>query len=117
MLHLVNRMGRGGRVQVAKAIGKSPDYISRMLYPKDKAGHKGIGEDTADLLDSVYPGWQVPKNAAHEPQLVYQAKKCNWPFLSVSEDEWLSIPEAERRVLERQIKAMVPTDTENIKTG
>lgn len=50
LLALVTTLGYGGRATVAKAIGKSPDYISRMLYPPGKPGYKRIGEDTADLI-------------------------------------------------------------------
>lgn len=120
LIRLVDSMGRGGRVAVAKAIDKTPDYVSRMLYPFDKKGFKRIGEDTADLITKAFPGWQfessveiqtsqVNRIQAAEPSAKYGNPP--WPFAAVSESEWSSIPITTRAVIERQIKALVPCPT------
>lgn len=52
---LADQLGRGGIRSIAEKIGKDANYVSRMLYPADKKGSKGIGEDTALLLARAYP--------------------------------------------------------------
>lgn len=52
---LVDSIGRGGIAAVANAIGKSPSYVSRMLYPPGKPGFKRIGEDSLEPLANAYP--------------------------------------------------------------
>jgi hypothetical protein len=123
LLDLVQQMGRGGRVRVAAAINKSPDYIARMLYPKDKAGHKGIGEDSVDLLDKAFPNWRAKKTTCHDPitKAIYAVREPeppsitekDWPFKTVKKAEWLSIPEATRLVIEQQVRAMIPQSDAN----
>lgn len=54
---LVESLGRGGVARVAEAIGKTPDYVSRMLFEWDKPGKKGISEDSATMLERSFPGW------------------------------------------------------------
>lgn len=54
---LVKKLGRGGIAKVAQEIRKEPSYVSRMLYPPGKSGRKRIGEDSAEILDSKFPGW------------------------------------------------------------
>lgn len=54
---LVSGFGRGGLAQVARAAGIDQSYLSRMLYPPEKAGGKNIGEDLADKLTAAYPEW------------------------------------------------------------
>jgi hypothetical protein len=123
LLDLVQQMGRGGRVRVAAAINKSPDYISRMLYPKEKAGHKGIGEDSVDLLDKAFPNWRVKKTTADDAstRTIYAVREPTppsitggaWPFKTIEEADWLRIPEATRQVIEQQVRAMIPQSDAN----
>lgn len=54
---LVTSFGRGGIAKVAEAIGKEPNYVSRMLYPEGKKGAKRIGEDSVELITQAFPGW------------------------------------------------------------
>ncbi len=46
-------------------------------------------------------------HAVNEQSAAYMDKP--WPFLSVSQEEWSSIPFGTRQVLEQQIKSLVPT--------
>ncbi|WP_167627127.1 S24 family peptidase [Paraburkholderia caballeronis] len=73
LLRLKDQFGRGGIAKIARTINKEPNYVSRMLYPPDKPGAKGIGEDSVVLLDEHFPGWQSsagsPANDA-EPGIV-----------------------------------------------
>lgn len=121
LLALITQMGRGGRVRVSQAIGKSPDYISRMLYPKDKAGHKGIGEDSVELIEKAFPGWLGTTVAlpfqAREPSAKYKVATKAWPFKTISEAEWAEIPEPFREILERQIRAALPLGAHNSATA
>lgn len=119
LLELINKMGRGGRVRVSEAIGKSPDYISRMLYPKDKAGHKGIGEDSVELIERAFPGWlgniETSFLEARESNGEYKVFRNDWPFKTITHSEWNAIPEPVREMLERQIKAVLPLQETNVK--
>jgi len=110
LLMLVNGMGRGGRVRVSQAIGKSPDYIARMLYPKNKPGHKGIGEDSVDLLDKAFPNWRTPVSAftVQEAPGKWRVESPSWPFVEISPSEWKSIPAPQRDSLEAYIQTLVP---------
>jgi hypothetical protein len=54
---LVDGLGRGGIARVAQAIGKAPDYVSRMLYEPGKPGGKRIGEDSVERITEAFPGW------------------------------------------------------------
>lgn len=75
MLRLRKRLEPGAVGKIAEAIGKDASYISRMLSLPDKAGHKRITEDFADLLNVAFPGWLVAKEdfiqdiatAPHQP--------------------------------------------------
>jgi phage repressor protein C with HTH and peptisase S24 domain len=46
----------GSASDLARAIGKEPSYVSRMLYPAGKAGKKRIGEDMVDVIETAL-GW------------------------------------------------------------
>lgn len=46
----------GSASDLARAIGKEPSYVSRMLYPAGKAGKKRIGEDMAEAIETAL-GW------------------------------------------------------------
>lgn len=55
--NLVNSMGRGGIARVARELSVEASYISRALYPPDKAGRKNIGDETVVKLNEKFPGW------------------------------------------------------------
>lgn len=57
LLALRDRLGYGAVAKIASAIGKEPNYVSRMLYEPGKRGRKRIGEDSVELLNRVFPGW------------------------------------------------------------
>lgn len=57
LVALREKLGKGGIAKIAAAIGKDPNYVSRMLYPPGKDHRKRIGEDSAELLDAAFPGW------------------------------------------------------------
>jgi len=40
LVRLKGQFGHGGIARIAKAIGKEPNYVSRMLYPSEKKGAK-----------------------------------------------------------------------------
>ncbi|MBY8934237.1 hypothetical protein [Pseudomonas fluorescens] len=45
---------RGAKTALAKRLDKQPDYISRCLYPPEKAGRKNIGEEFARQIENTY---------------------------------------------------------------
>lgn len=63
---LTEGLGHGGIARVASAIGKEPNYVSRMLYEEGKKGRKRIGEDSADKLSAAFPEWLDCVNTTHE---------------------------------------------------
>lgn len=112
LLHLVTQMGKGGRSRVAMAIGKPADYISRMLYPKDKPGRKGIGEDSVDLLDKAFPGWRSGAHAGELPASIFDPKPT-WPFRSVTPQQWAKLSLSTRGLIETQVLAVVLSEQAN----
>lgn len=45
----------GGRAAtLADLLGRSPSYVSRMLYPEGKEGKKRIGEDLRDVIEDAF---------------------------------------------------------------
>jgi hypothetical protein len=43
----------GKAATLADLIGRSPSYVSRMLYPEGKDGKKRIGEDMRDIIEDA----------------------------------------------------------------
>lgn len=58
LIRLRESLGRGAIARIAAEIGKEPNYVSRMMYPVGKSGGKRIGEDSVEILDRKFPGWQ-----------------------------------------------------------
>ncbi|WP_186159305.1 S24 family peptidase [Burkholderia gladioli] len=46
----------GAASSLAKRIGKSDSYVSRMLWPEGRNGRKRIGEDMVEQIDAAF-GW------------------------------------------------------------
>ena len=45
---------------IARALGKDPSYIARIIFEQGKKGAKRIGEDMKDLIENklgLSPGW------------------------------------------------------------
>lgn len=50
----------GKAVELARAIGREPSYVSRMLYPEGKAGKKRIADDMMEVIEKAFGlprGW------------------------------------------------------------
>lgn len=54
----IDSLGVGGQRKVADALGKDASYVSRMLYPDEKAGKKRIGDEMVLALES---GLNLPR--------------------------------------------------------
>lgn len=52
---LASSLGYGGIAAIADAIGKVPNYVSRMLYEQGRPGYKRIGEETWDAIVRAFP--------------------------------------------------------------
>jgi phage repressor protein C with HTH and peptisase S24 domain len=61
LVQLLNDQCNGKVVELAKRLGRSDSYVSRMLYEEGKAGRKRIGEDMAELIAETFN----IKNTAH----------------------------------------------------
>lgn len=57
LVDLRANIGHGAVTKIAAAIGKDPNYVSRMMYPHGKKGRKRIGEDSVELLNQAFPSW------------------------------------------------------------
>jgi hypothetical protein len=55
---MVDSMGRGAIVDIAKNIDVDQSYVSRCLYQPNKPGRKNIGDEMVVRLDEKYPGWR-----------------------------------------------------------
>ena len=49
--HLIQERFSGVSARFADAVGITPSYVSRMLYPEGKAGAKRIGEDSIEKIE------------------------------------------------------------------
>jgi phage repressor protein C with HTH and peptisase S24 domain len=56
LVEVRDRNFQGSASDLARAIGKEPSYVSRMLYPAGKEGRKRIGEDMVEVIETAL-GW------------------------------------------------------------
>ncbi|MBS1143385.1 MAG: repressor [Proteobacteria bacterium] len=72
---LVDKLGRGGIAAVAKKIDVNASYLSRCLYPPEKAGRKNIGDEIATRLDEHFPSWKGASiTSLHSPAAAYSVE-------------------------------------------
>jgi len=71
---IIRTQCKGKITKFAKAIGVSDSYASRMLYPKDKEGYKGIGEDTVKKIMSVFPQAGAPGGDGAVPIFTHERR-------------------------------------------
>ncbi|MFM0324822.1 S24 family peptidase [Caballeronia glebae] len=57
LIEVRDRLCGGGVSTLAKRIGKSDSYVSRMLYEDGKSGRKRIGEDMVEHIENGF-GWE-----------------------------------------------------------
>lgn len=112
-----------GAAKLYKAAGMSPtQYYNLRNGAKDSKTGKPRGmriqtaqrfEDAANVPRGYLDKLHSHENTAAAPQLVQQPMNTRnaseWPFVSVSPEEWKTIPQHKRLFLEEQIRAMVPT--------
>lgn len=107
-LRFANRQAR-----FAEAIGRDANYVSRMLYPPEKAGRKRIAEDMRDTIEQaceLAPGWldmdpgtpiiRARTTAAAEGRPEEVAHTPPWPFEKVSKKDWAALSPSERALIE-----------------
>ncbi|MPW17910.1 hypothetical protein GCT13_13420 [Paraburkholderia sp. CNPSo 3157] len=56
LIEIRDALCNGATSALAKRIGKSDSYVSRMLWPEGREGRKRIGEDMVDMIDNAF-GW------------------------------------------------------------
>lgn len=61
--YIIRTRCAGSTPAFARKIGKSDSYVYRMLYPPEKDGAKGIGEDTVKVIMDAFPGDMPPETA------------------------------------------------------
>lgn len=60
LLQMTYKGARGHQTQAAMRIGCDQNYLSRLLSPPDRKGHKNIGEEYQDRIEdgfNLQPGW------------------------------------------------------------
>lgn len=100
---LVDGIGHGGISRVAGAIGKEPNYVSRMLYPEGKRGGKRIGEDSVELLNAAYPGWldePATKDAGSIGKPSQHQINRAWPFATVTIERFEALGYEQKVIVE-----------------
>lgn len=60
---IIDRRCGGNASEFARQIGTDSSYVSRMLYPDDKPGAKGIGGKTIKAIMAAFPGESPPSAA------------------------------------------------------
>lgn len=86
----------GVLAEFARRINANPSYISRMLYPMDKPGKKGISVHTIDTIEEVF---QLPRgwlDGAEPPDEYFRTIVRLWP----------SLPDADRRAVSMMAQAL-----------
>lgn len=94
LLDVRDQLCAGSASSLAKKIGKSDSYVSRMLWPEGRDGRKRIGEDMVEQIERAF-GWEpgafeseVPiQHLFHSEQNVKSAKKGkNNPLITSEPD-------------------------------
>ena len=68
----------------------------------------GLQHGVLDHAPSPYDALNnVSKHSVQEEQAKYQVN-TTWPFQSISPAEWSLVPSETKRLLEQQIKALIP---------
>lgn len=60
LLQMTYNGARGYQTKAATRIGCDQNYLSRLLSPPDRSGHKNIGEEYRDRIEAGFelqPGW------------------------------------------------------------
>jgi len=60
LIALRDRKCNGSNAEFARAIGRDPSYVSRMIYPEGKPGKKRIAEDMVEVIEAAFSlpkGW------------------------------------------------------------
>jgi len=77
---LINERFDGVIARFADAADIAPSYVSRMLYPEDKAGAKRIGEDSVDKIETALgiPGYFSGLPDADVPVVHFPARNDDY---------------------------------------
>jgi phage repressor protein C with HTH and peptisase S24 domain len=54
---LIDNLGLGGQAEISRKTGIDASYVSRLLYPPEKAGARRMGEEIVEKITAVFPSW------------------------------------------------------------
>lgn len=78
LLQLVYKGERGGQARAAQRIGCNANYVTRLLSDPDKKGHKRIGEETQEDIETAFGlcrGWlDMPLGTPLDASQRYEAQ-------------------------------------------
>jgi transcriptional regulator with XRE-family HTH domain len=112
----------GSQAELARACNVKPPSVWSWLHGGTKsikgstllAAAEYLGVRARWLTDGLGPMREKKLSEighaleANEELPIYQ---IDWPFKTISKDEWNSIPVASRNLLEQQIKSLIPNAT------
>lgn len=81
---IANNYG-GINASFAKVVDIDESYVSRLLYPDDKAGRKRIGEDTVEKISRVHPGWLTPQVINTKNSPLFSAEQPHQEYGNIGE--------------------------------
>lgn len=76
LIRIRDELCGGVAATLAEKIGRPANYVTRMLYPPDKAGRKRIAEDMVEIIEAAFNlprGWMddlTEMSAAAKPPLI-----------------------------------------------
>jgi len=74
LMRIKDELCDGKAATLANRIGRSPSYVSRMLYPEGKGGKKRIADDMIDIIEEAFPGWLLDDK---EQNKINPLSSCN----------------------------------------
>jgi hypothetical protein len=101
LLKLRDTRCAGKAATLAQKLGRSPNYVSRMLYEQDKEGRKRIADDMVDLIEERF---ELPRGWLDDLTEIADGEKPQAPVIDM---QFYAKDEDERRLL-RSFRGLQP---------
>lgn len=98
---LIDKYAEGKISRFAEIIGRDPSYISRMLYPANKAGRKRIADN---MMEHIEKTLSLPRGWFDFPIIDNQS---DWPFTSISSEDYKLLSESDKEEVEVLIQLKI----------
>ena len=104
---LIDTYADGKISRFAEMIGRDQSYISRMLYPANKAGRKRIADN---MMEHIEKTLSLPRGWFDFPIIDNQT---DWPFSTISSDDFQLLSESDKEELEMLIRLKISRVKDN----